>query len=146
MKLSKRAAAFLVKAEEGSSYWLGKSKLDFAVKLHQHMKAKEIKNVDLAARINSSAPYITKVLRGDANLSIESMVKLAHAVGGELTIDIKHREAATVDQWKSLVVERALSVDTRLATSENFDGVMVRHRHAANVDIFKYLPMQKAVA
>jgi transcriptional regulator with XRE-family HTH domain len=34
--------------------------------------------------MGTSAAYISKVFRGDNNLTIESMVKLARATGGQL--------------------------------------------------------------
>ena len=43
---------------------------------------------DLAEKIGTSAAYITKVFRGDANFTIESMAKLSRATGGKLHIRI----------------------------------------------------------
>jgi transcriptional regulator with XRE-family HTH domain len=43
---------------------------------------------DLAKKIGTSAAYITKVFRGDANLTIESMVKLSRATGGKVDLRI----------------------------------------------------------
>ena len=43
---------------------------------------------DLAKKISSSPAYITKVLRGDSNLTIESLVKLSDAIDADLEINI----------------------------------------------------------
>lgn len=52
----------------------------------------------MAKRIASSPAYISKVFRGDSNLTIESMVKLARATGGQL--DIRIVDGATaVSHW-----------------------------------------------
>ena len=49
---------------------------------------------DIARKINSSAAYVTKIFRGDVNLTIESMVKLARAAGGQLRIQITDEKAS----------------------------------------------------
>ena len=46
----------------------------------QQMKCRRIKKRDLAFRMKVSPPYITKLLRGKENLTIETCVKLAYAL------------------------------------------------------------------
>ena len=46
------------------------------------MQENKISRVELAKRLGSSPAYITKVLRGDINFTVETMVRLAKAVGG----------------------------------------------------------------
>ncbi|WP_414041529.1 helix-turn-helix domain-containing protein [Acidithiobacillus sp. M4-SHS-6] len=41
---------------------------------------KNISRSELASRIETSLPYITKVMRGDANFTLETMAKIAMAV------------------------------------------------------------------
>lgn len=55
-------------------------KLDFAVAIEKAMMDREINKSDLASKIESSPAYITKVLRGDANVTIATMAKLSHAL------------------------------------------------------------------
>jgi transcriptional regulator with XRE-family HTH domain len=64
------------------------AKLDFALELKRMMEQNEIKNVDLAERLGVSKPMVSKLLRGDANATIETMVKASKAVGGEFFIKI----------------------------------------------------------
>lgn len=63
-------------------------KLEFAVAIDNAIKNKKMSRKDVAASINTSPAWITKVLRGDVNLTIDSMVKLCNAVGHELQIKI----------------------------------------------------------
>jgi len=56
---------------------------------------------DLAEKINTSSAYVTKVFRGDANFTIETMVKLARAVDGELQIRIEPKQSD--DIWFSVL-------------------------------------------
>jgi transcriptional regulator with XRE-family HTH domain len=74
--------------ENDDEYWTESVKTDFAVSLHRLMQQQGINKSDLARRIGSSTAYMTKVLRGDSNLTIRSMVKLARAAGGDLHLHV----------------------------------------------------------
>lgn len=63
-------------------------KLDFAANLDRAIRSQSLARKDVAARLDTSPAWVTKVLRGDINLTIESMVKLASSVGYELNISI----------------------------------------------------------
>ena len=55
-------------------------KLDFAVAIEKAMIDRDVNKSDMALKIESSPAYITKVLRGDANVTIATMAKLSHAL------------------------------------------------------------------
>ena len=88
MKLSKALRAFLDKAQVHDSYWVEKAKLQFAMGLEQQRATAEMTYAAIAKKIGTSAAYISKVFRGDSNVTIETMVKLARATGGRLDIQI----------------------------------------------------------
>lgn len=75
-----------VKLRDG--YWVEKAKLDFSIALNHFFDRSGKTQKELADKLNTSPAYITKVFRGDANFTIETMVKLARAVDGQLQIDI----------------------------------------------------------
>lgn len=101
MKISKAFRGFLEDAKTRDLYWIEKAKLDFAVDLDSHRKAAGMTYKAIAEKIGTSAAYITKVFRGDTNMTIETMVKLARSTGGELDIRIVNHAAAK--QWGSMV-------------------------------------------
>ena len=41
-----------------------------------------------ARRLGTSQAYVTKVLRGDVNFTLVTLVKLARAVGGRVRLDL----------------------------------------------------------
>lgn len=88
MKLSKAIRRFVDRAKESDSYWVERTKLDFSLSLERQRRAVRMSYADIARKINSSAAYVTKIFRGDVNMTIASMVKLARAAGGELHIQI----------------------------------------------------------
>lgn len=94
MKISNKIKAFMEKAAQGDGYWVNKAKLAFAVALEERRKKAGMSYKDMAEKMESSPAYMTKVFRGDANLTIESMVKLARCTGGQLQLEIADTEAA----------------------------------------------------
>lgn len=98
MKISRSIRAFLEESKTTDSYWVEQAKLDFAMSLEKQRRIKEMTRSAIAEKISTSAAYITKVLRGDSNVTIETMVKLARATGGELNIQIVNAAIAP-RQW-----------------------------------------------
>jgi transcriptional regulator with XRE-family HTH domain len=83
----------LADAKLQDEYWVEKAKLHFSIELNRFFKQSGLAKKDLADKIKTSPAYITKVFRGDANFTIETMVKLARAVDGELQIRIEPKQA-----------------------------------------------------
>lgn len=98
MKLSKSLKTYLDAARKTDSYWVEKAKLDFSISLDSQRTCAKITYADIAKRFGSSPAYISKVFRGDSNLTIESMVKLARSAGGQVEIRIVDN-AAAVNKW-----------------------------------------------
>jgi transcriptional regulator with XRE-family HTH domain len=75
-------------------------KLEFAVAVDKAIKNKSMTRKEIAEILSTSPAWVTKVLRGDVNLTIESMSKLAQAVGYALSIKLEpknvHTEAVPV--------------------------------------------------
>lgn len=95
MKISKKLSNFLEKAKLTDSYWVEKAKMDFAFELSKFIRASKMTNRDMADKLGTSPAYITKILKGDANFTIESMVKATRAANAKLHISIiDDRESA----------------------------------------------------
>lgn len=63
-------------------------KVDFAIALEAQRRIAGVPNKTIAEKLKTSAAYVSKVFRGDVNFTIESMVRLVHAVGGQLHMHI----------------------------------------------------------
>lgn len=113
----------LEEAKKNDPYWVEKAKIDFSVALERQRKSAGLTYAALAKKIGSSAAYITKIFRGDSNLTIESMVKLARASGGRLNIEVVHAESQ-VRQWEALTkydqARRSTRTTANTATVINF--------------------------
>ncbi|WP_448482222.1 helix-turn-helix domain-containing protein [Pseudoxanthomonas mexicana] len=67
---------------------LENAKLEFALELKRVMERDHVSNTELAQRLEVSKPMISKLLRGDANATIETMAKASKCLNGKLFIRI----------------------------------------------------------
>lgn len=63
-------------------------KLSFAVKLEKALSESGITKKELAQRVNKSPAWISKILRGDANLTIETMCEITNALNCNIHLHI----------------------------------------------------------
>lgn len=68
-------------AQKDPSYWTAKVTHSFAISLNNMMVKKNVTKTDLAKKVGVSKAYITKVLRGEANFTVETMVKFSMTLG-----------------------------------------------------------------
>lgn len=92
MNTNSKVQQFLADASQHDSYWVEQAKLNFSIAMENRRKNAKMSYKDIAAKIATSAAYVTKIFRGDSNLTIETMVKLARATGGNLSISITDRD------------------------------------------------------
>jgi len=52
------------------------------------MKANGVSRSELARRLGVSPAYVTKVLRGNVNFTLDSMVRLVRAAGGDVSLQV----------------------------------------------------------
>ncbi|XZG69261.1 helix-turn-helix domain-containing protein [Chitinibacteraceae bacterium HSL-7] len=99
-----------------AQYWADDAKIEFAVAIEHRLNKLDISRSELADRLGTSKAYITKMLRGDANLTIESMARIATALDGRLCMMIAGRDNRA--RWFELVhstpTSRAPSVPAAL--------------------------------
>lgn len=93
-------------AKQRNSYWFETAKLDFSIELNRMFKRSGMTQAELATKIDTSPAYMTKVFRGDTNFTIETMVKLASAVDGELHIQISPKNQNK--QWLNTLTSSSL--------------------------------------
>lgn len=69
-------------------YKVEKVKLEFISCINKMMISKNITNADLARKIGSSPAYVTKIMKGDCNFTIDSMVKITDSLGARMHIHV----------------------------------------------------------
>lgn len=80
--------AWLAEVERTPEYAAEHAKMDFAVALERRMARLGVSRSELARRLGTSAAAVTATLRGDANLTIDRMVRLAHALDARVHFHI----------------------------------------------------------
>ena len=95
-------------ARQHDVYWTEWVISDFTEELARRMHELGLTRGTLAKKLGSSPAYVTKILRGDVNFTLKSMVKLARAVGTVLRIHLAPVGAYT--RWVD-TVEGAASED-----------------------------------
>ena len=105
-------------------------KTDFAVELWRRMEDLGISKGRLAESLGKSAPWVTKVLSGDSNFTIETMIELAEAVDGKLHLHIepKAQEPVTLDtSWLQSIMSKASRTPPNFArtfTAQDKEGAL----------------------
>jgi len=75
-------------AKRRNTYWVASLILDFTEGLHKIMESNGVSRSELARRLGVSPAYVTKVLRGNVNFTLDSMVRLARAAGGDVSLQV----------------------------------------------------------
>lgn len=86
-------AALYAKLEATPAYQAEKLAVTFLAELNAFMQASGMSNAELARKADVSPAYITKVFRGPSNLSLETLTKLADAVGSKVHLHLANSGA-----------------------------------------------------
>lgn len=103
MAINRKLATYLAERKKIDAYWVESAKLDFAMALEKQIRLAGLSYANLAKKIGTSAAYISKVFRGDTNMTIETMVKLTRASGARLNIEIVGKAAST-QRWDNKIL------------------------------------------
>ena len=80
-----RVRGILDRSRKTLDYKIESARVDFIEEALAIMAAQGISKADLARKLGVSKPYVTKLLGGGANLTLESMVRLAEALDCSLS-------------------------------------------------------------
>lgn len=75
--------------EKSDAYLIEGAKVEIAERIHLTMKQKNISRAELARSLGKSRAYVTKVLQGDTNFTIDSLVKIASALDCDLELQFR---------------------------------------------------------
>jgi transcriptional regulator with XRE-family HTH domain len=98
-----KLADVLAKARRSVTYLAEKCVLQYTGEIDRLMEKRQLSRAELGRRIGASPAYVTKVLRGETNLTIKTMVSLADALGARVEITVLDNAAAFGDtDWKTV--------------------------------------------
>ncbi len=88
----KTFSSLLARARERDSYWTARAVHEFIEDIFKLMEQKGVTAAELARRMDSSPAYVTRMLRGNTNFTIESMVRIAKALDSKLSLHVDCNE------------------------------------------------------
>jgi len=78
--LEEEFAALGEEVREWDEYWIERAKSDFTEWVATRMEELGINRADLANELGTHRSYVTEILKGNANFTLVSMVKIARAL------------------------------------------------------------------
>lgn len=109
---------YFASLENTVDYWREAALNEFVVDFTTRMRKQGITKATIADMLGRSRAYVTQTLRGDGNLTLETLVRFAMAVGGVIHVHIANRGALTT--WVDEEVGRG--ADSQRANMSYGDG------------------------
>lgn len=81
------------KMEVSPKYQAEKLSVGFISEVHKYMQENSITKAEIARRADVSPAYVTKLFNGSANLSLETMAKLALALDCQIHLHLACKDA-----------------------------------------------------
>lgn len=79
-RVSDQFAELFREVKQSEAYHIDGAKVELSEQIYLAMEQQGVSNAELARRLGKSRAYITKVLQGNVNFTIESLVKIARAL------------------------------------------------------------------
>jgi antitoxin component HigA of HigAB toxin-antitoxin module len=92
-----RFRRFVQEAESSVDYWADGPITEFIEDVWRLMEEQKVSRAELARRLGSSRAYVTKLLGGNANFTLQTMVKVAMAFGAQVHVHVAGRD--TLTRW-----------------------------------------------
>jgi transcriptional regulator with XRE-family HTH domain len=78
--------------EQAGELYVEWAKIDVAEQISLAMRRRDVNKARLAGLLGKSRAYVTQILQGDANFTIESLVKIARALECELELKLAPKQ------------------------------------------------------
>jgi transcriptional regulator with XRE-family HTH domain len=125
-----RVRGILAKSRETLDYKIESARVDFTEEALGIMAGQGISKADLARRLGVSNPYVTKLLGGGANLTLESMVRLAEALGCSISTHLTQAgfsprwvDISDATETRRIEAKPAKADYQPILTEENYDAI-----------------------
>lgn len=96
-------SGFFERAKDQTAFHAEGLILEFTEEMVRRMEELSLSKSDLARRLDTSPAYITKLLRGTSNFTVETMVKVASALECEVRLKLQPEGAHSnwFDIWEN---------------------------------------------
>lgn len=93
------------RAKKRDRFWIETAILEFTEEITTRMGTLGLKKTELAARLKVQPAFITKLLSGGNNFTIETMVKTSRALDADLRVHLQPR--GSTSQWFDVFKDEA---------------------------------------
>ncbi|MCO5102137.1 MAG: helix-turn-helix transcriptional regulator [Burkholderiaceae bacterium] len=127
----KSFAALYRKSYDSPVFLAEQLKIAFLAEVKAQMDAQGVSASELARRIGTTPAYISKLFRGPANVSAETMAKLAHALDCRVHVHLASMDASVrwFDLLKNLPAERLIDAEPLRWDASYLEGVREKSVH-----------------
>ena len=101
----------LEEARSSVDYWVDGPITEFSEDIWRLMEEQKVSRAELARRLGTSRAYVTKLLGGNANFTLQTMTKVAMALGATIHVHVADQKAITrwIDELPAEEVDQAAS-------------------------------------
>jgi transcriptional regulator with XRE-family HTH domain len=79
-------AEMLEELRKSGMYARESARFDVSEQMYKKMQRRKVSKAEMAHRLGTSRSYVTQMLQGNGNFTIDKMAEIAHALGCELRI------------------------------------------------------------
>jgi transcriptional regulator with XRE-family HTH domain len=92
---------------ETSEWDIEGAKLQITNAIHRFMKEENVTQNELAKRLGKSQPYVSKILKGETNFTIESIALIARALNATFQIHLSQKRPVSGTRKKAPSVQKS---------------------------------------
>ena len=120
----------LERARKSPAYWTERAVLDFTSALWQVMQRRQCSQADLARKLEKNPAFVSRVLNGASNVTLRTMVEMAHALDARVRISVVEAERRPFLAPVTVICSNVPRVESAhvITTPLSFSA----HRFAAN--------------
>ncbi|OXI38726.1 helix-turn-helix domain-containing protein [Burkholderia aenigmatica] len=111
MKINNRYKQAMERAKESPAFWTESALLNVARHFLARMKEMGINQASLAEKMGKKTPYISRLLSGRHNVTVETLSTAAHALG--MKVDIRLEPIQEAKKSESMTFAVAVNVTTQ---------------------------------
>lgn len=121
-----RFASLVGELEKRDSFHVDAAKLELSEQIYQMMESKSVTEAELSRRLAVSRAYVNKILQGNVNFTVETLVKIGRALDCSF-------EFGFVDNNPKMSV-----LDSEIIYEQIAKPIPSRHTHNQRINIFDF--------
>lgn len=103
LKVSEWYEQYIARFRDTPEFQTERVLVDIGEQIVSQMESQEITRAELARRLGVSRPFVTRLLTGNPNLTVKTLVRVASAVGLVVDVSLEPRYLANVRRYAALI-------------------------------------------